>query len=166
MAVILLAIIIGFWVYRSVKRFQGRYEPSVPDGIGRIVKGAALFLIGVPLFLGALLSTPKQPDINVVDVLLVFPLIIKAAAGDVMKGIGESAGLELAVVGAALVIWGILEVKHSRSTGSPSADEKDLAEALDDLDRQLSDGLITDAEYDEKKRRLLCGTEAERDETG
>lgn len=39
--------------------------------------------------------------------------------------------------------------------------EEEISAAFDELDRQLSDGSITQAKYEEKKRKLLFGSRNE-----
>ena len=159
LSAIMLVATIVFWGYCIVKRIK-RYVPSVSDGTVRIIKGSVCFLIGLPLFLGSLFSAPKKPDINVLDVLLIIPMMAKSVEGVLRKGVGEAVGLGLTVGGAVLLIWGILEVKHVRRNDSQPEGETDLAESLDDLDRQFKEGLLTEAEYEDRKWHLLCGSGA------
>ncbi|MBQ5334495.1 MAG: hypothetical protein J6Z45_00950 [Oscillospiraceae bacterium] len=131
----------------------------------KIIGGSFLILFGIVVYFAWKYAEPETPEINLLDVLLVFPLIFKGIYADLLKGTGETAGITLAVFGACLLAWGIVQKKKyfsSPNTETLSADM--LEQELGALERQLSDGLLTQAEYEEKKQRLLLyGQQADKD---
>ena len=159
MTFIVLAIVTGCWVYRFRKHRKSRPVPSEDAVWAKIIGGSLLILFGIVAFFAWRHAEVETPEINLVDVLLVLPLIAKGVYADMVKEAGETFGITLSVIGAILLAWGIVQKKKYYSSGNTIIySAETLENKLDALERQLSDGDITEAEYNEKKWKLLSGS--------
>ena len=162
MAFIVLALVTGFCVYRFIKYLKNRPVPSPEAVLAKIIGGGFLVLLGTVVFFAWMFTEVKKPEYNLLDVLFVLPIIFKSGYADSVKGTGETFGIMLAVIGVFLLVWGIWEAKKYGSTKHDRMiSEEEISAAFDELDRQLSDGSITQAKYEEKKRKLLFGSRNE-----
>ena len=158
MTFIVLAFVTGCWVYRYRKHRKNKPVPGEDAVWAKIIGGSLLILFGIVVFFSWKFAEVETPDINLVDVLLVLPLIAKGVYAEMLKGTGETFGITLSVIGACLLVWGIVQKKKYYSGPNTNiCSAGTLENELDALERQLSDGEITEAEYNEKKWKMLIG---------